>query len=103
MLFRLKPLTITRPSLGAIMMLLERINELGTTVLVVTHEKNLVNRFTKRVVAIENGRIRSPSILSRFTASRVKEPIMIRQATIMHTAAKDIKPWVKMEWTPSLM
>ena len=28
-----------------IMMLLERINELGTTVLVVTHEKNLVNRF----------------------------------------------------------
>ena len=35
----------------------ERINELGTTVLVVTHEKNLVNRFTKRVVAIENGRI----------------------------------------------
>ena len=40
-----------------IMMLLERINELGTTVLVVTHEKNLVNRFAKRVVAIEDGRI----------------------------------------------
>ena len=40
-----------------IMMLLERINELGTTMLVVTHEKNLVNRFTKRVVAIENGRV----------------------------------------------
>ena len=40
-----------------IMVLLERINELGTTVLVVTHEKNLVNRFDKRVVAIENGRI----------------------------------------------
>ena len=40
-----------------IMMLLERINELGTTVLVVTHEKELVNRFSKRVVAIENGRI----------------------------------------------
>ena len=40
-----------------IMMLLERINELGTTVLVVTHEKELVNRFSKRVVAIENGRV----------------------------------------------
>jgi cell division transport system ATP-binding protein len=40
-----------------IMMLLERINELGTTVLVVTHEKALVNRFSKRVVAIENGKI----------------------------------------------
>ena len=40
-----------------IMILLEKINELGTTVLVVTHEKELVNRFSKRVVAIENGRI----------------------------------------------
>ena len=40
-----------------IMMLLERINELGTTVLVVTHERELVDRFGKRVVAIENGRI----------------------------------------------
>ncbi len=40
-----------------IMMLLERINELGTTMLVVTHEKELVNRFSKRVIAIENGRI----------------------------------------------
>ena len=40
-----------------IMMLLEKINELGTTVLVVTHEKELVNRFSKRVVAIESGRV----------------------------------------------
>jgi len=40
-----------------IMVLLERINELGTTVLVVTHEKALVNRFSKRVIAIENGRV----------------------------------------------
>lgn len=40
-----------------IMLLLERINELGTTLLVVTHEQALVNRFSKRVVAIENGRI----------------------------------------------
>ena len=40
-----------------IMMLLERINELGTTVLVVTHERGLVNRFAKRVVAIEDGKI----------------------------------------------
>ena len=40
-----------------IMMLLERINELGTTVLVVTHEEELVNKFTKRVVAIQDGRI----------------------------------------------
>lgn len=40
-----------------IMSLLEKINTMGTTVLVVTHERGLVNRFEKRVVAIENGRI----------------------------------------------
>lgn len=40
-----------------IMMLLERINSLGTTVLAVTHEKELVNRFAKRVIAIDGGRI----------------------------------------------
>lgn len=40
-----------------IMTLLERINALGTTVLVVTHEKDLVNRFSKRVLSIEKGRL----------------------------------------------
>ena len=40
-----------------IMMLLEQINALGTTVMVVTHEKELVNRFTKRVEAIDEGKI----------------------------------------------
>ena len=40
-----------------IMLLLEQINALGTTVLVVTHEKGLVDRFTKRVVAIDEGKI----------------------------------------------
>jgi len=40
-----------------IMSLLEKINELGTTVLVVTHEKELVNMFSKRVIAIDSGRI----------------------------------------------
>ena len=40
-----------------IMSLLERINDLGTTMLVVTHEKDLVNRFSKRVIALEKGQI----------------------------------------------
>ena len=40
-----------------IMSLLEKINDMGTTILVVTHERGLVNRFGKRVVAIESGRI----------------------------------------------
>ena len=40
-----------------IMSQLEKINDMGTTILVVTHERELVNRFGKRVVAIESGRI----------------------------------------------
>ena len=35
--------------------LLERINALGTTVVVVTHEKGLVNHFNKRVIMINEG------------------------------------------------
>ena len=40
-----------------IMTLLERINSMGTTMLVVTHERELVNRFSKRVVTIQNGEL----------------------------------------------
>ena len=42
-----------------LMMLLQKINEQGTTCLVVTHERELVNAFSKRVVAIDGGRIMS--------------------------------------------
>ena len=38
-----------------IMSLLQEINNLGTTMLVVTHEKDLVERFAKRVIAINDG------------------------------------------------
>jgi cell division transport system ATP-binding protein len=40
-----------------IMLLLKEINELGTTVLVVTHEKDLVNAFKKRVVELDGGQV----------------------------------------------
>lgn len=40
-----------------LMLLLQKINELGTTLLVVTHEKELVNAFSKRVISIESGSI----------------------------------------------
>ena len=40
-----------------VMLLLERINALGTTVMIVTHAMELVNRFSKRVVAINEGRV----------------------------------------------
>lgn len=38
-----------------IMALLQEINNLGTTVLVVTHDRNLVETFRNRVIAIEDG------------------------------------------------
>ena len=38
-----------------LMSLLEEINKLGTTVLVVTHEQELVKHFDKRVIAIDEG------------------------------------------------
>lgn len=40
-----------------IMELLQEINNLGTTMLVVTHEKELVERFNRRVIVIDNGLI----------------------------------------------
>ena len=38
-----------------IMSLLQEINNFGTTMLVVTHEMDLVDRFAKRVIAIDDG------------------------------------------------
>ena len=40
-----------------IMTLLQEINNLGTTVLVVTHEMDLVERFARRVVSIDEGKV----------------------------------------------
>ena len=40
-----------------IMSLLEKINHQGTTVIVATHSKEIVNKMQKRVIQIENGRI----------------------------------------------
>ena len=42
-----------------IMSLLQEINNLGTTMLVVTHERDLVERFTNRVIVIDDGLIAS--------------------------------------------
>ena len=50
-----------------LMLLFEKINEMGTTVLVVTHEKELVNAFSKRVVAIEDGQVVSDGMDGYFS------------------------------------
>ncbi len=43
-------------SLG-IMSLLNRINKTGTTVLIATHDREMVDSMRKRVIALENGRV----------------------------------------------
>ena len=45
-----------------LMSLLVKINQLGTTVVVVTHEKDLVDHFGKRVVTIDAGRVINDSV-----------------------------------------
>lgn len=40
-----------------LMLLFEKINEMGTTIMVVTHEKELVNAFSKRVITIDGGHV----------------------------------------------
>ena len=45
-----------------IMTLLQEINNLGTTLLVVTHARDLVERFEKRVIAIDEGLVVSDGI-----------------------------------------
>ena len=50
-----------------LMLLFEKINEMGTTILVVTHEKELVNAFSKRVIAIDNGHVISDGMDGYFS------------------------------------
>ena len=50
-----------------IMSLLQEINNLGTTLLVVTHEKDLVERFNNRTIVIEDGVIVSDGMEGYFS------------------------------------
>ena len=50
-----------------LMLLFEKINEMGTTILVVTHEKALVNAFSKRVISIEGGHVASDGMDGYFS------------------------------------
>jgi len=40
-----------------IMEILEQINKRGTTILLATHDKEMVNHFKKRVITLENGKV----------------------------------------------
>jgi len=42
---------------GDIMLLLERINRVGTTVLMATHDNHIVDAMRRRVVELDQGRV----------------------------------------------
>jgi len=48
---------------------LEKVNKYGTTVLLTTHNQDIVNRLKRRVVTIEHGRIASDRARSNYTAN----------------------------------
>jgi cell division transport system ATP-binding protein len=48
------------------MTLLQEINNLGTTMLIVTHERDLVDQFTNRVITIDEGVIISDRMDGRY-------------------------------------
>lgn len=66
---------------GDIMTLFDKINALGATVVVVTHDLELVHQFDHRIVTIENGKIVSdvPS-RSKLRASAKPQPAHIAQS-----------------------
>ena len=51
-----------------IMQLLHRINRVGTTVLVATHDREMVDVMRKRVVALENGRVVRDMVKGGYTS-----------------------------------
>jgi cell division transport system ATP-binding protein len=40
-----------------IIRLLQKINELGTTIILSTHNRDIVNRLEKRVITLEEGKV----------------------------------------------
>jgi len=49
-----------------IIRLLLKINELGTTVVLATHNRDIINRLEKRVITLENGRVMRDEEAGRF-------------------------------------
>jgi len=52
---------------------LERINNLGKTVIVVTHERALVDRFKKRVITIKNGQIINDQVGGAYSYKKAED------------------------------
>ena len=75
-----------------LMMLLEKINSMGTTVVVVTHAREIVDQFAKRVVAIDGGMVvsdRTGGYYQRPDVTRLTEEA-VQQAASSARRRKDI-------------
>ncbi|MCL2492821.1 MAG: ATP-binding cassette domain-containing protein [Clostridiales bacterium] len=64
-----------------IMRLLEQINRRGTTVLMVTHSREIVNAMNKRVVAIRGGRIVRDELGGLYHPEMDDDPVVCRPAS----------------------
>lgn len=76
-----------------IMDLLDQINVRGTTVLMVTHAKDIVDKMNKRVVAIENGHIvRDEEGSYGYTKQNNEEAIFDELVTALDDSASQLTP-----------
>lgn len=76
---------------GDIMTLFDKINALGATVVVVTHDLELVHQFDHRVVTIENGRIVS-DVPSRAKLKELKNRSDAKKAEGVQSAPQEAQP-----------
>ncbi len=68
-----------------IMRLFDKINSLGATVIVVTHDLDLVKRFSHRIVTLENGRIVSDTKGIKNTVREIcEEDAIIPKGGVLH-------------------
>ena len=79
---------------GEIMTLFDKINSLGATVVVVTHDLELVRQFNHRIVTIENGRIVSdrPAIIKAPPQPRLTEIPAVRPVPVKQVVAPQPVP-----------
>lgn len=75
-----------------IMRLIERINAAGTTVVMATHDRNIVDRLKKRVVVLSQGKILSDEREAGYEFAQKAEPAATREFDFSEAAERGIEP-----------